>query len=62
MEEKYNYSCDICKVRLRVKIIYDYFNGICPVCRKSVPKHIPQEQVEKWLKQRNTDVDYVTMP
>ncbi len=43
-------NCDVCGVYLRTPISYDYFKGICPVCRKNTPPHIPEEQIVKWLK------------
>ncbi len=43
-------GCDICGIYLRSQGNYDYFKGICPVCRKKVPSYVPEEQIVKWLK------------
>ncbi len=43
-------ECDGCGKDIGTPLVKQYFKGICIECRRSIPPHIPEEQIMIWLK------------
>jgi len=52
------YTCDICDRLVYTRIALFLEDSFCNKCRSSVPKHIPKEQKDKYLKERKKNVKY----